>query len=114
MGGECVFCRIANGREPNEILRWWPDAVAFEPLGPVVPGHVLIVPRCHVGDALEDPMVTAMVFARAAEWAKEHTASANLITSAGAAATQTVLHLHIHVVPRTAGDGLKLPWTKEQ
>lgn len=43
----------------------------------------------------------------------EHEA-ANLITSRGGAATQTVFHLHVHVVPREAGDGLALPWTPQQ
>jgi histidine triad (HIT) family protein len=40
------------------------------------------------------------------------TKSFNLITSQGAAATQTVMHLHLHLVPRTDGDGLKLPWSE--
>ena len=41
-------------------------------------------------------------------------ASCNLITSVGAAATQTVKHLHIHIVPRHEGDGLHLPWTEQK
>ena len=40
--------------------------------------------------------------------------SANLITSIGAAATQTVFHLHVHVVPRHEGDGLLLPWSNQE
>jgi diadenosine tetraphosphate (Ap4A) HIT family hydrolase len=40
-----------------------------------------------------------------------HLGAANFITSAGRDATQTVFHLHIHIVPRHAGDGLALPWT---
>jgi histidine triad (HIT) family protein len=47
---------------------------------------------------------------RAAELMAEHPA-ANLITSKGSAATQTVFHLHVHLVPRQVDDGLPLPWT---
>ncbi len=48
----------------------------------------------------------------AAQWAAGHRMNpCNLITSAGREATQTVFHLHIHVVPRRDGDGLALPWT---
>jgi histidine triad (HIT) family protein len=51
--------------------------------------------------------VTAAVMRRAAELA---TPPCNIITSAGTEATQTVFHLHVHIVPREAGDGLELPW----
>lgn len=47
---------------------------------------------------------------RAAELMAEHP-DANIITSKGSLATQTVFHLHVHLVPRAAGDGLPLPWT---
>ena len=69
-----------------------------------------MLPRVHVPDAGTDPDVTAAVMRRAAELMAEHGA-ANLITSRGAAATQTVFHLHVHVVPRRPGDGLMLPWS---
>lgn len=106
----CVFCRIIAGTEPADIVREWPDAVAFAPLGPVVPdGHVLVVPRRHVADAIAAPAVTAATMLRAAEFAAEHDAS-NILTSVGRAATQSVFHLHLHVIRRTPGDGLMVPW----
>jgi histidine triad (HIT) family protein len=86
--------------------------VAFEPLNPVTSGHLLVVPRQHVEDAGSHPLAASRTMALAAEiagplnWADSY----NLITSAGAAATQTVKHLHIHLVPRLDGDGLALPW----
>lgn len=49
---------------------------------------------------------------RAAELMAEHPA-ANLITSKGADATQSVYHLHVHIAPRQADDGLHLPWTSQ-
>lgn len=110
----CVFCSIARGEAPAEVVREWPDAVAIRPRsGGVSPGHVLVLPRVHVADAGSDPHVTATVMARAAELMAEHD-DANIITSRGVAATQTVFHLHVHVVPRAAGDGLALPWTAQK
>lgn len=106
----CVFCDIVHGRAPAEVVHRWDDAVAFVPLNPVTPGHVLVVPNEHVKNAIEDPVVTAQAMYRAADLAARY-APCNLITSVGAVATQTVYHLHLHVVPRRPGDGLALPWT---
>jgi histidine triad (HIT) family protein len=107
----CRFCeRIKNGAYVYSNL----GIVAFPPLNPVVPGHYLIVPRIHVADALQDPGV----FGDAMEFAAEvgllrGVLAANFITSVGSAATQTVFHLHIHLVPREEGDGLLLPWSNQ-
>jgi histidine triad (HIT) family protein len=103
----CPFCAILKGTAPAQYVRLWPEAVAIVPLNPVVPGHTLVIPRAHIEDATEDPLVAGTTMARAASLAPR---SCNLITSAGAEATQTVWHLHIHIVPRSNGDGLALPW----
>ncbi|MDJ0345227.1 HIT domain-containing protein [Streptomyces sp. H10-C2] len=105
----CPFCEIVAGRAPATIVREWPDALAIVPLGPVVDGHLLIIPKVHVADFSEDPDVSAATMRRAAELA-DGTNPANIITSRGRAATQSVFHLHLHLVPRAAGDGLALPW----
>ncbi|HWD02689.1 MAG TPA: HIT domain-containing protein [Amycolatopsis sp.] len=109
----CIFCRIVTGRAPATVVREWPDAIAILPHGGVTPGHVLVIPRDHVADASVCPEISARTMARAAELMAEHPA-ANIITSRGSAATQTVFHLHIHVVPRAADDNLPLPWTPQQ
>ena len=87
----------------------------FTPLNPIVEGHLLVVPVTQVVDFMDDPELTASTCAVAAIVAKSrkflHGCDFNLTTSAGAAATQTVFHLHIHLVPRYEGDGLTLPWT---
>ncbi|GAA2509384.1 hypothetical protein GCM10010406_52280 [Streptomyces thermolineatus] len=109
----CVFCSIAAGLAPAVVVREWGDALAIRPRsGGVNEGHVLVLPRAHVEDAGTDPDVTAAVMRRAAELMAEYPA-ANLITSKGAEATQSVYHLHVHVVLRRAGDGLPLPWTPQ-
>ncbi|MFE1117324.1 HIT family protein [Streptomyces rochei] len=110
---DCVFCAIAAGEAPAVIVREWPDALAVRPRsGGVHPGHVFVLPRVHVEDAGTDPEVTATVMRRAAELMAGHPA-VNLITSKGEAATQSVFHLHVHVVPRHEGDRLPLPWTPQ-
>lgn len=105
---QCPFCAILARKADAILACSWPDAIAILPRSPVVPGHLLVLPRAHVVDALEDPAITGLVMLRAAELADP---PCNLITSAGSEATQTVFHLHVHIVPRTAGDGLALPWT---
>lgn len=109
----CVFCDIAQGIAPATIVEQWPDALAIVPLGPVTPGHVLVIPRVHVEHFAQAPIVTGQTAARAAQYAARH-GDANLITSRGPAATQTVKHLHWHVVPRAEGDDLPLPWTGQE
>jgi histidine triad (HIT) family protein len=105
---DCVFCgRIRHGLFDQSDAH----AVSFPPLRPVTPGHLLVVPRVHVPDARADPDVTAHTMRLAAELAARRGQQCNLITSAGRWATQTVLHLHIHIVPRHQDDGLLLPWT---
>lgn len=111
MRGYCPFCAIVAGELSAERVHEWSDAVAIVPINPVVSGHVLVIPRVHVADASVDPLVTGMAAARAAELASSSSEHFNLITSAGEDATQTVPHLHWHLVPRRAGDGLALPWT---
>lgn len=106
---DCVFCRIVAEVEPATFVRRWTDAVAIRPLDPVTDGHVLVIPRQHVVDATDKPYVAAETMQRAASFA---TPPCNIITSAGPEASQTVRHLHIHVIPRRSGDGLALPWTK--
>jgi histidine triad (HIT) family protein len=106
---DCVFCgRVGRGEyDAGDAF-----AVTFRPLNPVGPGHRLFIPRIHVADALDDPLVTAMTARFAAEWAaREGVGACNLITSRGPEATQSVYHLHWHLLPRLKNDGLHLPWT---
>lgn len=111
---KCPFCEIAAGRAPAEIVESFPDAIVIRPLNPAADGHLLVIPRGHVPDALADPAVTGLAMQRAAVIGRLYGCDLNLITSVGPAATQTVRHLHVHIVPRFADDGLPLPWTPQQ
>jgi histidine triad (HIT) family protein len=110
---DCVFCAIIRGDQPADMVASLPEAIAIRPLNPVVPGHVLVLPTTHVRDAGDNPVITAATMRMAAGLVHFTMPEAyNIITSAGEAATQSVFHLHIHLVPRLPGDGLSLPWTE--
>ncbi|THA29197.1 HIT domain-containing protein [Streptomyces sp. A1277] len=112
---DCVFCDIIAGTAPATILREWDDTIAIKPRGGVNDGHALVIPRTHVADWIENPAITGATATRASELAQELGLTVgNLITSAGEEATQTVFHLHLHLLPRRQADGLPLPWTPQQ
>lgn len=107
----CPFCEINTGRAPATFVREWSDAIAIVPLNPVVDGHTLVIPKTHVTDFADDPDVTGATARRAAQLCRDlDLVHANLITSRGVHATQSVFHLHLHLVPRAENDGLALPW----
>lgn len=117
----CPFCLIAHGEADAEFAKHPVDGhpldgqtngcvMVFSPLNPVVKGHLLAVPTKHVLHAADDPAVAAYTMEEAAEYTQLAGGSWNLITSIGKEATQTVLHLHLHLVPRRKGDKLRLPW----
>lgn len=109
----CPFCAIVAGRAPATVVRCWPDALAIVPLSAVTAGHTLVIPKTHVADVGVDPAVSAATMGRAAELAAGF-GDCNIITSRGELATQSVFHLHLHVLPRRSEDGLALPWVTRQ
>ena len=104
---DCVFC---SERARAEALAANALAVAFSAGYPVSPGHALIVPRRHEPDffslsAEEQAAVIALVNPVRAVLDQEFAPDAyNLGVNAGKAAGQTILHAHLHVIPRYAGD----------
>lgn len=107
---ECVFCkRIEKGEYDDRFASY----VMFEPLNPVVPGHMLVVPIEHTPN-LNDGSLEASQTGWALRYFTNDLAEYNIITSKGSNATQTIQHLHFHIIPRHEGDGLKLPWTEQQ
>ena len=107
----CVFCAIVAGESDAERVLETDHLVGFLDTRPVFKGHVLLVPREHVETlpdlpaALRDPfleagqrLATAMVEALGAQGS--FVAINNIVS-------QSVPHLHLHVVPRTKGDGLR-------
>jgi histidine triad (HIT) family protein len=113
---DCLFCGIVAGSIPSETIDSDERTVAFMDINPATPGHALVVPRAHFADLLEieDDDLTATVLAaqRLSMRMKDvlDPDGINLINASGAAASQTVFHFHIHVVPRYEDDPIELPW----
>jgi histidine triad (HIT) family protein len=108
---DCPFCRIAAGSSQAEVVLEDEHVLAFLDQRPVFKGHVLLVPRAHIESLLELPPALMEPVLRAAQ----RLASA-MQTGLGAqgsfvamnnTVSQSVPHLHVHVVPRTKGDGLR-------
>ena len=108
---DCVFCKkIKDGDYMASNER----CVAFAPLNPVTEGHLLVIPKIHTADFTENPQLSAETMAYASELANLYYGEdVNLITSKGKLATQSINHLHIHIVPRRKDDGLMLPWSAQ-
>lgn len=108
---DCVFCSIIAGGTDAEIVLDEPDLVAFLDQRPVFKGHVLLVPRQHVVTLPELPAQLRDGFLAAAQ--RLATAMVEGLGAQGSfcainnTVSQSVPHLHLHVVPRTKGDGLR-------
>lgn len=117
MADECLFCRIVTGELPATIVAEDERTVAIMDISPATLGHVLVIPRRHCTDLHdidpEDLAAVAVTAQRVAARARDRLGAVgvNLLQSSGAAAWQTVFHLHVHVIPRYAEDPLKLPWS---
>jgi len=118
MAGEadCIFCAIAAGDAPAEIVDSDEYTVAFMDINPATRGHALVIPRTHSADLMdiddEDLERTNLAARRLARRMDETLAPAgfNVINACRPAAWQTVFHFHLHVIPRYEDDPLKLPW----
>jgi histidine triad (HIT) family protein len=114
----CVFCRILAGDLSSTVIAAddASRAIAFMDINPATPGHLLVVPRTHTSDLLtadpHDLTACVLMAQRMAHLVRERLGAAgvNLVQSSGAAAWQTVYHLHLHVIPRYEDDPLVLPW----
>ena len=115
----CIFCKIIAGELPARIVDEDERTVAFLDIAPATRGHALVVTRTHVADLLDADRVDleAVITAsqRLAGRIKQRLGAdgVNLVNSCGAAAWQTVFHLHMHVIPRYQDDPLKLPWVPQ-
>ncbi|MDH3297246.1 MAG: histidine triad nucleotide-binding protein [Gemmatimonadota bacterium] len=102
---DCLFCRIASGQIPAEIVAEGDEWLAFHDVSPQAPVHVLIIPRSHVESvaALDgDSVVLAgRLLTAAADVARALGVSDDgyrLVTNRGARAGQSVFHLHVHLL----------------
>lgn len=102
----CPFC----GLPPQRIVRRSENCVAFADAYPVSPGHTLVIPERHVRSFFETSAEEKAGLLRLLEWCRNDLstryapAGFNIGINDGEAAGQTVMHLHIHLIPRYAGD----------
>ena len=113
-----MFCDIIAGRTPASVVYRDERCMAFMDIRPLTPGHLLVVPLAHASSLVElDAATGGHLFVVAQKLAAAVRASGlkadgiNLCLADGEAAGQEVLHVHLHVFPRFAGDGfgLRLP-----
>ena len=100
---DCIFCKLANGEIPTDLLYQDDLVAAFRDANPQAPVHVLVVPRDHYDDIVDDvpaEVLKAMVdaVARVVELEGVAESGFRVIANTGADAGQTVGHLHMHVL----------------
>jgi histidine triad (HIT) family protein len=117
----CTFCQIASGELPAHIVYRNEDVIAFLDRAPLLHGHVLVMPLRHVEtlDDLPDDLLTPVFGAvRQTSIAVQKALRAEgSFVATNTRVSQSVPHLHVHVVPRNKGDGLfstKLIWQRKK
>jgi histidine triad (HIT) family protein len=107
----CLFCRIVAGEVPTHVVADEPGFVAFLDHRPLFPGHTLVVPRVHIETLLDlppddiGPYFTAVQRITAA--VTEAMDAVGTFVAINNVVSQSVPHLHAHVVPRRPKDGLR-------
>ncbi len=113
---DCLFCKIARGEIPSARVLETDHAVAFLDINPVNKGHLLLVPKDHYPNLPELPDETAsqaaLLLPRLCRAVQAATGAhgLNVIVNVGAAAGQTIDHVHWHIIPRFSDDAVDWPW----
>lgn len=116
MQDSCIFCKIANGMIPSKTLYEDEDFRVILDLGPATKGHALILPKQHSDNLYELPdEMAAKVMVLAKKMAVKMTEKLqcdgfNIVQNNGEVAGQTVMHYHLHLIPRYQDDGQKILW----
>ena len=113
---DCIFCKIANGEIPSKTI--YEDGMfrVILDLGPAARGHALILPKEHAEnlyDVSDEVASGALVLAKKMALQitqKLHCEGFNVVQNNGGIAGQTVLHFHIHLIPRYHDDGQNINW----
>ncbi len=113
----CIFCKIANGEIPSKTLYEDERFRVILDLGPATRGHALILPKDHYANLYElpdDVAAEAMKLAKKMAVRMKEKLGAdgfNLVQNNGETAGQTVMHFHLHLIPRYKNDGQHILWT---
>lgn len=113
---KCVFCKILRGEIPCQRVYQDEHLLAFLDIQPLAPGHTVVIPRHHAEflDQLPQEWAAAIgrTLGRLGRTVVNVTGAAgyNVLQNNGSAAEQEVPHVHFHLIPRRAGDGLGYRW----
>ena len=113
---DCLFCKIVANQIPSARVYEDESKLAFMDIGPIRPGHVLLIPKTHYERFTDLPPEVAADLAKvlpALSAAVVRTAGAhgfNLFQTNGRCSGQVVPHVHIHIIPRRENDGASLAW----
>jgi len=117
---DCIFCKIAAGEIPAEVVDQDDNTVSFMDINPWTRGHALVIPRNHSRNLLEigeqDLAHVMTAVKRLATRMRDRLGcdGVNVLNSSEPAAWQTVFHFHAHVIPRYEDDPLRLPGAPQQ
>jgi histidine triad (HIT) family protein len=110
-GNDCIFCKIAAGQIESHVVYEDELTIVFLDNGPLFPGHCLVCPRVHYDTLMDMPsgkleplFATTQMIALAVE---KGLAAEGSFIAVNNRVSQSVPHLHVHVIPRRRGDGLK-------
>jgi len=117
---DCVFCKIVAGDIPSTKVYEDEVCLAFMDIGPISPGHTLLVPKTHYETVMEMPPETVAHLARqipAMAGAVKKAVGAegiNVLENNGRCSGQAVFHVHFHFIPRWPDDGLGFRWPAKE
>ena len=117
---DCVFCRIVAGEIPCTKVFEDGLCLAFLDIGPISPGHTLLIPKAHYETIHQMPADEAAHLARhipllaAAVQKAVRAEGINVLQNNGACSGQEVFHVHVHLIPRWPEDGLGFRWPAKQ
>lgn len=113
MKNDCVFCAIAAGEIPSFKVYEDELVLAYLDINPFSEGHTLVIPKAHTTGLLDTPEETLAVLLARVKKVAAHLKTAlgcdgfHILQNNGAAAGQTVGHIHFHIVPRRNGDPIE-------
>ncbi len=115
MSSDCIFCKIVRQELPASVVREDTATLAFMDIQPMNPGHVLVVSKAHAAYLEELPpggagpiFEAAREIARALRRSGIRCEAVSMYLANGREAGQEVSHVHLHIIPRFAGDGFGL------
>lgn len=109
---KCIFCRIAAGEAPCYKIFEDEDTLAFLDVAGDAEGHTVVIPKRHTENLMTSDGETARHVMDTVKLVSEHYVNhcgyegVNLLNASGKSAQQSVFHLHFHIIPRKAGDGV--------